>query len=72
MTISERKEIFKTIKAGLKGIKLPDAPFKLGAGETIMDCKKFVESHILIIENNIDSDICLPYLERLQKFAEMI
>ena len=72
MTIEERKDIFKNLKANLKKIKLPEHPVKLNAAETIMDCKEFVKSHIAFIESTINIEICMPYLLRLIKFAELI
>lgn len=70
--IEERKQLFKTLKANLKKIKLPKTPVQLNAGETIMNCTTFVEVHLSFIERNIEKDICVPYLTRLIKFAEII
>ncbi len=70
--IKERKQLFKTLKANLLKIQLPKEPIKITDAETVINCKKFVEVQISVIEANIESDICIPYLLRLIKFAEII
>ncbi len=70
--IKERKELFKILRANLLKIKLPTKPVKLNEAETIIDCKSYLETQISFIETNIEKDICIPYLKRLIKFAEII
>lgn len=70
--VKERKEFFEKFRKNLSKITLPTEPVKLNEAETVMNCKNFVETHLSFIESHIEKDICIPYLQRLIKFAEII
>ncbi len=49
----------------------PDGPFRLSGAEVIQDPKKFIQSHISIIEANYGKELSRPYAARLNKFYKL-
>lgn len=51
---------------------LPTTPVRISACETVIDAKKFVQSHISILKNNPGKAVFLPYYMRLLAFKNAI
>lgn len=52
--------------------ELPVEPIKLDKCNKIIDISLFIESHLSIIKAHNGEQIYLPYLNRLQKFKEIL
>lgn len=57
--------------AFFKYAQLPTEPVKLSQGETIVDCKKFVEKHLSYVAH-YGVEKSAPYWERLQKLKQKL
>lgn len=62
----EKLEKFFSVKS------LPSKPIELSPGQTIADCRKFVNSHIATLRANDGNNTFLPYLDRLQLLRSIL
>lgn len=62
------KITLKTLINYFNNTELPKEPFRLNKAEVINDCKKFVESHLVVLKANKGNKAMLPYFDRLKKF----
>uniref|UniRef100_A0A6M3LV05 DUF6965 domain-containing protein n=1 Tax=viral metagenome TaxID=1070528 RepID=A0A6M3LV05_9ZZZZ len=53
-------------------IELPTEPIKLSQAETIIDIRKFINSHLSIVKAQNGNRVYLPYLNRLKKLKECL
>jgi len=53
-------------------IELPTEPIKLNKAETIIDCKKFVDSHLKYLKGQKGNRLYLPYYDRLLKLYKIL
>jgi len=56
----------------VENIQLPSGNIYIKKWITIIDAKKFVDSHLAIVKANINNPVFLPYLERLKEFKEYL
>lgn len=59
------KEI-KSLEDYFNQIKIPLATYDLKNGQTILDVKKFIESHLETLKKNNGNIVFSPYLDRLR------
>jgi hypothetical protein len=59
-------ELFFSVKS------LPSEPIELSPGQTIADCRKFVDSHIATLRANDGNSTFLPYMDRLQLLRSIL
>lgn len=52
--------------------KMPEGDVEIGPGATIIDCSKFVESHISYVKHNPHSRSFVPFLDRLKKLRDYL
>lgn len=52
--------------------EFPDKPHKLKEGETIINQKLFVESHIAMVKGNSSREVKQPYFDRLNQFYNQV
>lgn len=52
--------------------QMPDGDVKIGPGVTIIDCSKFVDSHLSYVKQNPHSRSFVPYLDRLKKLRNIL
>ena len=53
-------------------IEMPTEQIKLNKAETIIDCKKFVDSHLKILKGQKGNKVYLPYYDRLLKLYKIL
>jgi len=52
------------------GYEFKEKEFKLNVAETVLDCEKFVGTHIQILKSNSGKKSVMPYYWRLVKIYE--
>lgn len=60
-----KKTPLSEIEAFFKEYKFNDSPMLISNGETSLDLKKTVETHIQILKSNPKNERFLPYYNRL-------
>lgn len=60
------------LEESLKGMTFPVKEIRIMSGITIVDCAKFVDSHLAIVKAQNGKKTYLPYLERLIQFKNML
>tara|TARA_R110000868_G_scaffold402189_2_gene678321 strand:+ start:950 stop:1174 length:225 start_codon:yes stop_codon:yes gene_type:complete len=53
-------------------IDIPSEPIQLNEGEVIIDCFKFIKSHIGVVIANNGKERFQPYLDRLEKLRDVL
>ncbi len=54
------------------GITLPTQPVKLNKCGTIINCSRFIESHLATVKANIGNQTYLPFINRLQRIKQIL
>lgn len=62
----------KELEVFFENKALPEESVYLNDHTKIVDCKKFVTSHLETVKSNNGNKLHLPYLERLQKLKEIL
>lgn len=62
----------ESAEAFFKTAVLPDGCIVIEEGVKVINLKKFVDSHLTVIRNNMDKAIFKPYYERLIKLAAIL
>lgn len=57
----------KSLEAFFSNCTIPSTPISLSKGETIVNARAFIQSHLSTLKNYSTNKYFLPYLERLQK-----
>lgn len=52
--------------------QMPGGDVIMGPGATIINCSKFVASHISYVKHNPHSRSFVPYLDRLKKLRDIL
>lgn len=52
--------------------KLSDKPLKLSNGTTIIDRRKFADSHLIMLKSGSGKKVLMPYFLRLAEFKKLI
>ena len=60
------------LKTYFESITLPGEPVNIRPECRILDIKKFIDSHLAVVESNNGKPTFLPYLERLQQLQRLI
>jgi hypothetical protein len=60
------------IEAFFNSIELPTEPINLNVTETIIDCKKFVKSHLEYLKGQKGNKVYLPYYNRLIQLYKIL
>ena len=60
------------LEAFFDSVDLPDEPIKLNEAETIIDCKKFVKSHLEYLKGQKGNKVYLPYYNRLIQLYKIL
>ena len=60
------------LEAFFDSIDLPDDLIKLNQAETIIDCKKFVKSHLECLKGQKGNKAYLPYYNRLIQLYKIL
>ena len=57
----------KLLEDFFSNCSIPSTPMSLNKGETILNGRAFIQSHLSVLKNYSTNKYFLPYLERLQK-----
>lgn len=67
-----RIKVLDELKGFFASTDLEVSGVRLSSGEVIMDGKKFLNSHVSFVENNIMNDTFFPYMQRLINLRNML
>lgn len=61
-----------TIARFVKETKFSSDPLELSKGNTIVNQRKFAESHLIMLQSGSGKKVLMPYFQRLAKFKTLI